>query len=1039
MIISDLCIRRPVFATMLVGAFVVVGWFCYGRLGIDLMPRIEIPTLTITTTLVGAGPEEIETRITKPIEEVVNTISGIDELRSTTVEGLSRVVVIFETERDLDSAAQDVRDKVGTILADLPEGTEPPIIDKFDVDATPILFVTVTGSLELKELTELTKKRVKEPLESILGVGAIRMLGGRQREIQIAVDAAKLEAHGLSIQDVARAVGTQNVELPGGRLAAGPQETSVRILGRVERAVDLLEIQVANIDGRPIRIRDVASVIDGAEEARSVSRYNGLNAVTLSVRKQTGANTVAVVDALLERVHALETALPQGLRLQITRDQSKFIRSAVHEVQSHMIFGAVLASVVVLLFMRSWSATVIAAVAIPTSVIATFGVMYAAGFSLNRVTLLALTLAVGIVIDDAIVVLENIWRFLEEKGLERFEAARQATAEVGLAVTATTVSLAVVFVPVAFIPGVIGGFLKSFGLTMAFSIMVSLMIAFTLTPTLAARMLAPRKQGHGSRETGLYAPLERGYLRLVRWSMAHRWAVVMASIACVLAIPTLGRLAGGGFMPEDDRGEFDINLRLPQGSSLDRADQLMLEIEDALRPIPEIRGLLTLIGEEGSDDVTRAQISVVLAPLDGRQREQFAVMQEVRERLAPFRSLLRVSVDNPPPMSGSGVGSSEIAINLRGPDAEALERAGADLREIMARHPGVVDLDSSSVPGKPEVQLAIERDRASDLGISVADLASTVRMLLAGEIVTQYKEEGELYDVRVRLAPEDRMRPDVLARLTVPSSRGQRIRLDNLVSFRTGTGPSQITRQSRERQITFYANVATGHAFGDVLDAIMADARRIQLPSTMTLDVSGRGKLYGETVAGFRTALLLSLVFMYIVLAAQFESFLHPVTIMLSLPLAVPFALLSLWLAGSTLNLFSGLGILLLFGIVKKNSILQIDHMLNLQRAGVPRLEAILEANRDRLRPILMTTISLVVAMMPAAFARGEGAEVTRSIAVVVVGGQSLCLLVTLLLTPVAYSLFDDLGERLRNARVPWRPQPSPEPVNENETVGLGI
>jgi HAE1 family hydrophobic/amphiphilic exporter-1 len=1016
MILSELCIRRPVFATMLIGSLIVVGVFCYGRLGVDLFPRVDIPTVTVTTTLVGAGPEEMETRVTKPIEEAVNTISGIDEMRSETLEGFSRVLVLFDLDRSLDAAAQDVRDKVATILDRLPEETDPPIVDKFDMDATPVMYLTVTGSRSLKELTEITEKRVKEPLESILGVGAIRLIGGREREIQIQVEASKLDAYGLTIHDVGRAVAAQNVEVPGGRLVTGPQETAVRTFGRIERVEDFGDVQIANRGGKPVRLRDVGTASDGVVEPRSLSRYNGVNAVTLSIRKQSGANTVAVVDAVHERLAGLRSALPPGVAVEVTRDWSEFIRESASEVQTHMILGAALASVVVLLFMANLRATIIAAVAIPTSVIATFGILYAVGFTLNRITLLALTLAIGIVIDDAIVVLENIWRFIEEKGLDPFAAAREATAEVGLAVSATTLSLVVVFVPVAFVAGITGEFLSGFGLTMAFAILVSLLVAFTLTPMLSARLL--RGDGRSaSRSSRLYGPIDRGYAWLVRWSLRRRWAVVGLALALVAATPTLAGWAGAAFMPEDDRGEFEINLRLQQGSSLQQVDAVLREMEEAVRPLAGIRGLLTTAGGSDGEDVTTAQIFVVLGHDRFRRPHQSVVMQAVREALAPFRSRVRVAVDNPPPVSGSGFGGTELQIHVRGPEQSRLDEGAARLRRIMEDVPGAVDIDSSALPGKPEVQLVIDRDKAADLGVRVADVAGAVRTLVAGEVVTQFKEAGDLYDVRLRLVGADRERADQLASLSVPSSKLGSVRLDSVVDLRPGTGPSKIDRRSRQRQVTLFGNVAPGHAFGDILTEVRRRAGDLGLPPTYVIDVGGRGKLYAETVTGFQIALGLSVIFMYMVLAAQFESFLHPITIMLSLPLAVPFAIFSLWATGNTINLFSALGILLLFGIVKKNSILQVDHTLVLQRAGTPRDEAIVQANRDRLRPILMTTISLVAAMIPAAFARGAGSEASRSIAIVVVGGQSLCLLITLLITPVAYSLFDDLGARLGRLR----------------------
>lgn len=1022
MILADICIRRPVFATMLIGALVVLGLFSYQRLGVDFFPDVQVPTVTISTSLPGASPEELETQVTKPIEEAVNTVSGIDELRSTTFEGLSQVIVIFEKERDFEAATQDVRDTMATILADLPEEADPPLIEKFNVDATPILYATVKGNRSLRGLTELAEDRVKEPLESVVGVGAIELLGGREREIQVLVDAVKLGAYRLSVSEVARALAAQNVEIPGGRLVLGSHETVVRTLGRFQNLDDILDVRIATREGRPIYVRDIATVEDGTKEARGLSRYNGQNAVTLAIRKQSGSNTVALVDALKARMSVLVENLPEGVTLEINQDQSTFIRAATHEVQNHMIYGAVMASVVVLVFMGSWRATLIAALAIPTSVIATFALMYAAGFSLNMLTLMGLTLAVGIVIDDAIVVLENIWRFLDEKGMDRFEAAHAATEEVGLAVTATTLSLTVVFVPLAFVPGIIGDFLESFGWTMAFAIMVSLLVAFTLTPALSARLLKTDETGNeeASNAHRFYAPIERGYIALVRWSLEHRLTVTLFALGIALTTPFLAKLTGSSFMPHNDEAEFEVDLRLPQGSSLEQVDRTLSGVEAAIQPIPEVNGLLTLVGQKGSDDVTAAKISVTLSSVRERKRHQLEIMQEVRERLEPFRSHLRVSVNSPPPLAGSGLQSAELVLQVLGPDRARLERAATDLRAIMETTPGVVDLDSNFIPGKPEVQIEIDRARAYDLGVSAADVASTIRTFLSGLVVTEYKETeykelDDLYDVRLRLSTKDRERPEQLTFLEVPSERGEPVPLGRFVRLRPGTGPAEINRQNRQRQITLSGNLEPGYAFGDVLNSIVQRAQQeLDLTGTLTLNVSGRGELFEETAAGFQLALVLSLVFMYMILAAQFESFLHPITIMLSLPLVLPFAILSLWMFGSTLNLFSGLGILLLFGIVKKNSILQIDHTLQLQRSGKPRDEAIVEANRDRLRPILMTTISFVVALIPAAITSGEGSGAVQAMAVVVIGGQSLCLLVTLLVTPVAYSLFDDLTKYLR-------------------------
>ena len=1038
MILADISVRRPVFATMGIAALVVMGIFAYRSLVVDLFPKTDIPVIAITTQLPGAGPEEMEARVTKVIEEAVNTVSGIDEMRSVTLEGFSRVIVVFLLERNLEAAAQDVRDKIGAALKQLPDGTDPPVVEKFDPDATPVVFLSVAGDRDLRELTEIAKKQVKEHLESLPGVGAIKIVGDREREVQVVADARRLDAYGLTIADVARALAAQNVEVPAGRVSTSDHEATLRTLGRVGAVVDFQHIVVATRGGTPIRIADIGRVVDGVVEPRSLSRYNGRNSLTLLVRKQSGANTVSTVDAVVERLDEIRKTLPPGVEVTVTRDQAYFVRAALAEVQKHLIIGALLASIVVFVFMGNLRATLIAAVAIPCSIITTFTLMKVMGFSLNWLTLLALTLSVGIVIDDAIVVLENIFRFIEEKNMSPFEAARAATAEVGLAVSATTLSLVVIFVPVAFIPGIMGSFLESFGLTMAGSIMVSLLVGFTLTPMLSSRFLQ-HSAGKGlSRESWFFRPIDHGYAALLRWSMRHRWLVVAAAIVTVAAIPLIGRIVGTAFIPEDDRGDFEVNIKTPPGYTLGRTDAVVREIERQVQVLPGIEHLTVNVGSPETDSVTTAQMVVVLHHIEERTVTQFDVMTRVREILRAYPEL-RASVDQPPPMSGSGMRSAEIVYNIEGPDLDVLERLAGQVRGIMAATPGIVDIDSTSEPGKPEVQVRINRAKAADLGVAVSDIAMSLRTMVQGDTVTTFKDGLDLYDVRLRLQEGDRSDPQSLGQLMVPSSRLGRVRLDSVVDALRGTGPAQIDRRNRERQISLLANMAPGYALGDALRAVDRRVQQLGIPAGYRTGVTGMGKLLNETISGFRLAFLLSVIFMYMVLASQFESFLHPITILLSLPLAVPFALVSLWMVGATLNMFSALGILLLFGVVKKNAILQIDHTIGLRAGGAPIAEAIIQANRERLRPILMTTISLVAGMIPLVFSTGDGAVTNRSIGIVVMGGQTLCLFITLLLTPVAYSLFEDLRTwrprrraRVREtapAAVPTVPLPQPRSV----------
>jgi hydrophobic/amphiphilic exporter-1 (mainly G- bacteria), HAE1 family len=1021
-ILADLCVRRPVFATMFIGVLVVLGLFSYERLGVDLFPKVDVPTVMVTTFLPGAAPEETEARVTKPLEEAVNTVSGIDEMRSNTLEGVSRIIIQFKLERDLDAAVQDVRDKISTVLDQLPEGTKPPLVQKFDLDAVPILTMTVTGYQSLKELTEIADKRLKQSLESVDGVGSIDIVGGRKREIHIAVDADKLHATGVTIQQVGAALSKQNVEYPGGRMKQGMSEEMLRTLGRITEVPDFAKVIVSEVDNRPITIGDVASVEDSVVEPRSLSRWNNRNAVSLVVQKQSGQNTIEVVDRVKERFAEIKGTLPPGVEVIFSRDSSKFIREAVHTVQEHLVMGGICAAIVVFFFLGSIRSTLIAAVSIPVSIIATYSLILWMGFTLNRMTLLALTLAVGIVIDDAIVVLENIFRYIEEKHMEPMAAAKAATAEVGLAVSATTLSLVVIFVPVAFIHGVMGRFLNSFGMTMAFSIMVSLLVGFTLTPMLCSRYLP--KAGsikRSSKDWKVFKLIEDYYDFALRWSLDHRWVIVVISIALVLSIPFLGKLVGASFMPDDDSGEFAVNIRTPPGYSLAHTDEIVAQIETRLREIPEIRNLFTTVGDTNGDDrVTVAQVVAKLAPLEQRQRSEEQIMAEARARLNVFPAL-RLSVDTIKPWEQGGVREVAVEYDMQGPDLEVLKTYATRLMDRLRLIPGIVDLDSSYEGGLPELQVNIDRQKSADLGVSVDDIAQTMRTMVQGDVVTRFREGQDTYDVRLQLADKDRNNPAVIAGLTVPSSKVGQVRLDNVATLTHGTGPVQIDRQNRQRQISLVFNLAPGFAMNKVMDAVTREVKSIQMPPGYQTAFGGQSKIYGEMVVGFLVAFALSIIFMYMVLAAQFESFIHPITIMLSLPLAVPFALISLFIFRDNLMLFSTLGILLLFGIVKKNSILQIDQTLNLLRAGMARHQAILTANRDRLRPILMTTAALVAGMVPVLFGQGAGDSSIRAIAVVVIGGQTLCLLITLLVTPVAYSLFDDLenwfGKKMRGAR----------------------
>ncbi len=1018
MFLADLCIKRPVFATVLILSVVVLGLFSYRDLGVDAFPRVEFPTITVTTTLEGATPEEVESQITKPIEEVVNTISGIDELRSTTKEGISQIFVTFVLEKPVDIASNEVRDKVATILDDFPPGTNPPVIEKLDPDATPILAIVVSGRRSAREITEIADKRIKRQIETVNGVGSLTFVGDRKREIQIELDADKLAGYGLSVDRVKQALQQQNTEIPGGRITKGQREEGLRTLGRIERVEDFNRLIVADVKGAPVRVADIGRAVDGIEEPRTLSRLNGENAVSLLVRKQSGTNTVQVVDRVRRRLDEVRRILPPDIRVVEVRDLSRFIRRSMHDVQEHLILGAILASMVVFFFIRNLRAAIIAALAIPTSIIGTFSLLKYMGFTLNNQTMLGLSLSVGIVIDDAIVVLENIFRYMEEEGVGPMEAAREATREIGLAVMATTFSLVVIFLPVAFMSGIVGRFFNSFGLTAAFAILVSLFVSFTLTPSLSSRFLKPpahAREGAGraaaaSKQKGVYAAFDRLYDRLLRWALGHRKTVVALTALVVVSTVAIFPYVKKEFIVDDDMSEFEVVVETPPGSSLERSDEILRNVEAELRQLPGVEILFTTIGVQGNNvtNVTDASIYVGLTHLSTRKETQQQLMQRARVALRTFPDL-RVSAQQIGLISGGGFKQTPFNLVIRGPE---LDRLDAYAQTVMARLraiPGFVDLDTSLAARRPEVRVHIDRQKAADLGVRVAAIAGSLRTMVGGEKVGTFREDDEQYNVRLRLLQDFRNSPQVISQVMVSGSGGRLVRLNNVTDFTTGKAPGQIDRYNRERQITVVANLFE-KPLVEAMDQGTAAVREAGLAPGYSTTYIGRGKILGEAVRNFLLALILSLIFIYMVLAAQFESFTHPITIMLSLPLALPFALLTLAATGQSLNLNSVIGLFLLMGVVKKNSILQVDYTNTLRERGLDRFPALIQANHTRLRPILMTTLSIVFGMIPIAFGRGDGAAARASMATVVIGGQMLSLLLTLVVTPVFYSLFDDLG-----------------------------
>src|SRR5919202_1630987 len=1025
--LAEVSVRRPVFAIMMTAALIVLGAVSYESLGLDLMPKTDAPVVSVQAQLPGASAEEIETTITKRIEEAVNTISGIDELRASSDQGISRVTITFTLERDIESATQDVRDKLAQIVNQFPRDTRPLQITKMDPDAQPIFGFAVYGPRSPKEITEIAEKRVKQELETVKDVGSVGYNGERKREIQLMLNADRLNAYGLTADQVRNAVQRQNVEIPGGQFTNGPADVAVRTMGRIRNVDDFNRIVISyRADGSVVTFGDVGRVIDAVQEIRNATRLSGTPAIGVQVRKQSGTNTVEVVDRVRDKIGRVQTNLPQDIQISIGNDQSRFIRRSFEDIKLHLILGGLLASVVVFLFIRNLRVTIIAALAIPASIIGTFTFMKMAGFTLNNMTMLALSLATGIVIDDAIVVLENIFRFVEEKGVTPKEAAADATKEIGLAVMATTLSLVVIFVPVAFMTGQIGRYFYSFGLTSAAAILLSMFISFTLTPALCAMWL--RKEDAASdhsttKSSGWYAKMDAVYGKMLHWSLAHRAIMMGIAGAVVVSAAFLYPYVGKELVPDDDQGEFSINVRLPRGTSYQRTEEFIKPIEKEVLALPALERVMQNVNSGF------ANFNIMMVPLEERKISQQELMIRARQMLRKYQGA-RISVSGGTDISGAssrggpggggpgGGGFNRLNILIQGPDIEELQKYTVDLMAKVRTIPGVVDVDTNFEPTQPELRINVDRARAADLGVNIDTLANNLRTLVGGEQVSEFKDGDDQFKVLLRLDGPYR-NIDTLSTLLIPAGpgiAGRTVRVSDVAQLARDYGPASIDRYNRQRQISVNANLQ-GATLGEALARARAKVDELHLRPGYQAVFGGSARTLAEASNNFTIAIVLAVIFIYMVLASQFNSFIHPLTIMTSLPLSLPAGLLALMAFGMTINVYSAIGLMMLFGIVKKNSIMQVDYTNTLREQGVERHEALIQANHVRLRPILMTTIAIVAGMVPIAFGKGAGAGSRASMAVTILGGQILCLLLTLLVTPVVYSYSDDLRE--------WSPRAS--------------
>lgn len=1031
--LADTSVKRPVFATMVIMALVVLGIVSYPNIGVDLFPKVEFPIVTVTTTLKGASPDVMDVDVADRIEGAVNTINGVKSITSTSTESVSRTVVEFVLERNIDQAVQDVREKVSAIRNKLPDDIEEPRIAKVDPDSTPILFMNLSGDKSVRDLSTYADEVLKEQLQRINEVGDVTLNGLRLRQVRIWLDAAKMRAYEASPTDVVIALKRENVELPGGRIETQTKEYTVRIKGEFAQIPDFNDMIVSYYKGAPVKIKDIGRAEDGMEEKRSLARFNGIPAIGIQIQKQSGTNTVAVAARVRKEVERINKTLPPGMKLNIAMDQSTFIIRSIDEVQKHLILGSLFAIFAVFLFLKNMRTTLISAVALPVSIISTFALINAFGFTFNNLTMLALSLSVGLLIDDAIIVIENIYRHVEE-GMAPREAAKFATSEIGLAVMATTLAIVAIFLPVAFMKGLIGRFFLQFALTIVFAVLVSLLVSFTLTPMMASIFLKPHNapvSGSGKRGNFIvrwsvwkksgdflennYKRLETGYRRVLEFSLKYRKSMLAGAIIIFVLSILIARFGlGKEFLPPEDQGNFIVRLEAPIDYSVDQVEQYFISPEKKIREIPEIKSVFYVQGYQGYSN--KGIMIVGLKPKAEREKSQEDIKKIVRLKLKQIPGLKVTAEDIS--LIGGGIRQVPIQYSIRGNDLSALQAYAKQIISEFSKLPGIVDVDTSLEVGKPEFKVYVDRDKSADLGVDVATIAEAINLLIGGEVdIARYKDEqkGKRYDIRVRLNPEDRESSYAMQRIYVRARDGKLVELASVVNVKEGTGPSVINRVDRQRAVTIFASLE-GKPLGEARNDLDEIAGRI-LPADYLPRYQGMGQVMQESFVYLLFALLLGIIMAYMILAAQFESFIHPITILLSMPLSFIGAFGALFITGKTLNIFSIIGLILLMGLVKKNAILLVDYTNVLRARGMSRREAILQAGPVRMRPILMTTFAMIFGMLPIAFAVGEGAETRAPMGIAVIGGLITSLVLTLVVVPAAYDVFDDWQEYFKRRR----------------------
>ena len=1016
MFLSDLSIKRPVVATVMMLTLVTLGVFSWRRLPVDMMPDVEIPVLSIITEYPGASPETVEREVSRKIEEAVNPISGVKNVNSISREGLSSVIVEFNLEVKVNDVSQEARAKINAIRRELPEGMKEPVIQKFDFNAMPVISLAVRSTtLPPRELTELAERKVKRRLETIPGVAKAKLVGSSRREVLVNLDPARMSALGMGVNEVVGGLAAENVNTPLGRLTLGGTEMPLRISGKPTDPAGYASMVIGRRGSEPIRLSDVATIDDTVEEQRSLALISGEPAVAIDITKQTKANTVGVVDAVRAAVDTLRAEMPPGTDIQIVRDTSMFIRESVADVQNALVLGGLLTVFIVFCFLNSWRSTVITGLTLPISVISSFIVMYFLGMTLNTLTLMALSLAIGLLIDDAIVVRENIVRHLEQ-GQDHFTAAREGTSEIGLAVLATSMSIIAVFVPVAFMKGIIGRFFFQVGLTVAFAVLVSLFVSFTLDPMLSSRWHDPDIERKGRRNVlhrlldgfnDWFERMAEGYKRVIAWALDHRKTVVAVAFAAFVGGLGVFGVLQAEFQPPFDQGEFVVKIKSAPGSSLTETRGRLEEVLEALGEFKEVRYTYASIGSGDADTVRDAMVFVKLVDKHERTVKTKAFIHNARLRLQKVPGIV-LSVQEDP-----DAWQKPLQVAIQGDDIATLKRYARELKREMYTVPGIVDIEAGMEDDLPEYRLVVDRERTAASGLDSGSLANTIAVLVGGQAVTTYEDaDGEAVNVRVRLPQQLRGDIGQVADLktAVPTDTGLAlVPLSDLVTFTRATSPAEIGRRNMSRQLIVDANL-DNLPLGTAGTLATVAAERVTLAPGYKLVLGGDTEMMIESFGYLAEALLLAIIFVYLILAAQFESFIDPLSIMLSLPLSIVGMAGTLYLTGDTINIMSLIGLIMLMGLVTKNAILLIDYTKVLRSRGIGRREALIVAGRTRLRPILMTTTAMIFGMLPLFFAIGEGAEFRAPMARAVVGGLITSTLLTLIVVPVVYTLLDDVS-----------------------------